>query len=204
MQTKPIEQTGEQYAWTYEMSLFKNPSIFLLVAKVLFGVILGLGIVIMLPMNLITNGWAEGFRGWLIEIGIISGLFAVLLVLGYLIYAAIMGGKYIVDFAMDEDRLVHAQITEQAKKASKVGTATALLGILAGRPSTVGIGLTSQRSVSTTEFARVKKVVANRRRSVIKLYGGGANEAYADGADFDFVCAHIRAHIPADAAWIDQ
>jgi hypothetical protein len=93
---------------------------------------------------------------------------------------------------------------EQAKKASKVGTATVILGILAGRPSTVGIGLTSQRSVSTTEFARVKKVVANRRRSVIKLYGGGANEAYTDGADFDFVCSYIRAHIPADAAWIDK
>ena len=28
MQTKPIEASGTKYRWTYEMSLFKNPTVF--------------------------------------------------------------------------------------------------------------------------------------------------------------------------------
>ena len=33
MQTKPIEASGAKYRWTYEMSLFKNPTVFLATAK---------------------------------------------------------------------------------------------------------------------------------------------------------------------------
>ena len=205
MQTKPIETSGAKYRWTYEVSLFRNPGIFLLVAKVLFGTILGMGIVIMLPAMLAMNGFhAATFAGWLKNIGAVLALFAVLLVLGYLLYAAVMGGKYVVDFTMDDRELVHAQSADQAKKAKKIGTAAAVMGALAKNRGAVSAGMASQRTVSTTEFSRVKKVVVIRRRSVIKLIGGGANEAYADGDDFDFAADWIRAHVPPDVKWVEK
>ena len=203
MQTRPMEKNEGKFCWQYEMSLFGNPHIFLLVAKVLFGTILGIGIVILLPANLIMNGWAEGIRGWLIEIGIMAAIFAVLLVLGYLLYAAIMGGVYAADFTMDENELVHSQCPRQAKKAEKIGTATMIMGALTHNRGAVSAGYNSAvRMTSTTEFSRVKKVVVNRKRGVIKLRSIGWNEAYADGEDFDFVAEWIHSHIPETAQWV--
>ena len=203
MQTRPMEKNEGEFCWQYEMSLFGNPHIFLLVAKVLFGTILGIGIVILLPANLIMNGWAEGIRGWLIEIGIMAAIFAVLLVLGYLLYAAIMGGAYVVDFTMDEKELVHRQSAKQAKKAEKIGTAAMIMGAAAHSRGAVSAGYNSAiRMTSTTEFSSVKKVVVNRKRGVIKLRSIGWNEAYADGEDFDFVAEWIRSHIPETAQWV--
>ena len=210
MQTKPITESKGKYRWTYEMSLFKNPNIFLLVAKVLLGVVWGMGILLMLPINISTHGWKDGFLEWGKVMLIMTGGFLVLIVLGYLLYAAIMGGKYIVDFTMDEKELVHAQSAKQAKKAKTLGEITAVAGALSGRPSVAGAGLNSTRTVSTTTFADVRKVIVLRRRHVIKihsvpkLFEGGANEAYADGADFDFVCNYIRAHVPSDVKWVEK
>ena len=64
--------------------------------------------------------------------------------------------------------------------------------------------LSAGRSVSVTEFARVTKVVANRRQSVIKLWSRGWNEVYADGPDFDFVENWIRTHVPETVEWIEK
>ncbi|MBQ7689458.1 MAG: hypothetical protein IJT27_09610 [Clostridia bacterium] len=205
MQKTPVTRSGDVYSWTYEMPLLKNPGIFLLVAKVLFGTILGMGLVIMLPVMLISDGFhLATFAGWLKTLGIVCGIFAVLLILGYLLYAAIMGGKYVVDFTMDDKTLVHAQTPAQAKKAKQIGTAAVVLGILSKRPTTAGIGLTSQRSVSTTEFDRVKAVTVNRRTHTIKLRGGGANEVYANGDDFELVADRIRARVPESAKWTEK
>lgn len=54
---------------------------------------------------------------------------------------------------------------------------------------------------STTEFHRLKKVIVRRRRHVIKLVGGGHNEAYAVTEDMDWLCDYIRAHCPAEVVW---
>ena len=146
------------------------------------------------------EGLMFGFKLMLLMLGI----FAVLLVLGFLLYAAIMGGKYIVDFTMDEKEIVHEQIAEQAKKARNIGIATAVVGLVTRRPTTAGAGLMSMRNTSTTEFEYVRKVILNKRRSVIKLYGGGSNEVYVDGEDFDFVRDYIKAHVSSDVRWIEK
>ncbi|MBR4206226.1 MAG: hypothetical protein IKQ92_12190 [Clostridia bacterium] len=205
MQTRPLAKTEDgRYHWSYDMSLFKNPTIAVLTAKVLFAA----GVIVMLFMGILTvieNGFdAEQLLFWgklsLIMFGIMAGL----LVIGYLVYAAVMGGVYSVEFEMDDKCLVHAQTAKQAKKAQGIGTATAVVGALTGKPTTAGIGLASQRTTSTTEFSRVKKVVVKRRTSVIRLRGGGSNEAYADGEDFTFVLEWIRSHVPPDVKWIEK
>ena len=203
MQTKPIKVSNEKYIWQYKVSLFRNPTIFLNTAK---AILIAIGITILLIglICTISDGFSADsflFVGKLALI--ILGIFAVLLVLGYLLYAAIMGGYYIVDFGMDDTRLVHTQNAKQAKKADNISTAAVIMGLLAKNRGAVSAGMMSAgRTSSTTEFAQVKKVVVNKKRSVIKLWYFGWNEVYADGDDFDFVANWIRAHVPETAEWI--
>ena len=102
------------YRWTYKMSLFRNPTIFLLVWKILF-----FSIALVFGFIMVLNGCegnmtAERFMGDLKLLGIIVAVMTVLSALAMLIYAAIMGGKYIVDFTMDEKGVNHAQAPAQA------------------------------------------------------------------------------------------
>ncbi len=203
MQTNPIEVRDGKYGWRYEMSLFKNPTIFLATAKAL---LIALALTVLL-IGLIT-GIADGFSAdSLLFVGklalILFGIFAVLLILGYLLYAAIMGGSCIVDFAMDEKKLVYAQSAKQAKKAEDIGTAAVIMGLLAHNRGAVSAGYgAAVRTASTVEFDSVKKVVADKKRSVIKIRSIGWDHVYADGDDFDFVSGWIRNHVPETAEWI--
>ena len=203
MQTKPIEASGAKYRWTYEMSLFKNPTIFFATAKAM-GIAIAITIFIIGLISLFADGFSEDSFRFLGELTLILvGIFAVLLVLGYLLYAAIMGGYYVVDFTMDEKTVVLSQSAKQAKKAEKIGTAAMIIGAAAHSRGAVSAGYNSAvRMTSTTEFSRVKKVVVNRKRGVIKLRSIGWNEAYADGEDFDFVAEWIHNHIPETAQWV--
>ncbi len=206
MQTHPLTQTEQnRFYWSYDMSLFKNPTVFVLTAKVLLGATLGVMLFIGL-ITLIEDGFdRDSLLFWGKLMLIVAGIMAGLLIIGYLIYAAVMGGVYSVEFEMDDKRLVHAQTAKQAKKAQGIGTATAIVGALTGNPTTAGIGLAnSGRATTTTEFSRVKKVVVKRRASVIRLFGGGSNDAYADGQDFEFILGWIRSHVPADVKWIEK
>ena len=187
------------YRWTYEMSMFRDPTLFVLIMKVLL-----IAVAIVFLFNLCLEG-CEGhlnaetlaFDFKILGIGILG--IAVLAALGYLLYAAIMGGKYIVDFAMDEKGILHAQTPAQAKKARKLAAVTAAVGAATGRLSTVAIGINASRTEMYTEFSRVKKVLAQPRRGVIKLNETlNHNQVYAHPEDFDFVLSYIRAHVPGE------
>ena len=203
MQTGPVEVSDGKYRWRYEMSLYKNPTIFLATAKAIL-IALGITLLIIGLINLIADGFsAEGFA----FIGklalILCGIFAVLLVLGYLLYAAVMGGSYIADFEMDEKKLVHRQSAKQAEKAETIGLLTVLMGLFTHNRGAASAGMAaSAKSESVTELGEVKKVVVNKKRSVIRLRYFGWNDVYADGDDFDFVLSWLRAHVPETAEWI--
>jgi hypothetical protein len=203
MQTKPIEASGAKYRWTYEMSLFKNPTIFIATAKAI-GIAVAITVFIIGLISLIADGFsADSFR-FLGELTLILvGIFAVLLVLGYLLYAAIMGGYYIVNFAMDGKLLVNTQSPKQAKKAENIGFAAMIMGLLAHNRGAVSAGYAaSSRMTSTVEFDRVKKVTVDKKHSVIKIRSIGWDHVYADGEDFDFVAGWIRSHVPEAAEWV--
>lgn len=62
MQTKPIEASGAKYRWTYEMSLFKNPTIFLTTAKAM-GITVAVTVLIIGLISLFADGFsADAFR----------------------------------------------------------------------------------------------------------------------------------------------
>ncbi len=186
-----------KYRWTYEMSLFRNPTVFLLVWKILFfsfALVFGFIMVLSVCEGNLTG---EAFLGYLKISGIVMAVLTVISAVAMLIYAAIMGGKYVVDFEMDEKGVLHAQTPAQAKKARKLAAVTAAAGAAAGHLSTVAAGINASRTEKYTEFARVKKVVPAPRRDLVKLNQTlHRNQVYALPEDFDFVLSYIRAHVP--------
>lgn len=203
MQTKPIEASGGKYRWQYKTGLFETPRIFLKTAKVLL-IAIAVTMLIIALISLIADGFTKESLAFLGKLALIMlGIFAVLLVLGYLLYAAIMGGQYVADFEMDENELVHSVSAKQAEKAKNIGILTALMGLFAHNRGAVSAGyLSASRTSSATEFKRVKKVVVNRKKGVIRLKSVGWNEAYADGEDLDFVSNWIRERVPQTAEWV--
>ena len=185
------------YTWTYEMSLFKNPTIFLLIWKIFFFIVLGIFVFTTLFSMNTHDFWWSGFLSHAKIFGFIFLGMTALVGVGYLLYAAMMGGKYIVDFTMDEKGINHSQTPAQAAKARKIGRAAAAGGMASGRMSSVGAGIAATRTEMYSEFAKTRKVVAYPRRHLIKVNGRlDHNQVYVSDGDFDFVYNYIISHCP--------
>ena len=185
-----------KYRWRYDLNLLTNPVIFILIFKIFFFIILGIFLFVAL-IDLIGDGFSgDAVLGQLKVFGIMLGVMTGLTLIGYLVYAAIMGGKYCVEFEMDEYGVTHTQTSEQAKKARKISALTVLGGVAAGRPSTVGVGLLSaSKTSSASVFEKVRNVKVNRAFRVIKVNGlFEHNQVYAAKEDFDFVANYILEH----------
>lgn len=187
--------TDGKYRWVYEMSLFKNPTIFLLIWKIFFFIFAGMFIFLTLIQSESSHFWWDGFLDNAKVFGYILIGMTVVVALGYLLYAAIMGGKYIVEFEMDEKGINHKQTASQAKKAKRLGQATMIAGAASGRIGTVGIGMNAQRTEMYSDFSKVCKAKAYPRRHLIKISERfGHNQVYAEREDFEFVKNFILSH----------
>lgn len=190
-----------KYRWIYEMSLFRNPTVIILVWKIFFFILLGIFVFTMLLDVFSGDMDAERFLGTLkILVYFIIGM-TVLCALGYLLYAAIMGGKYIVMFEMDEAGVNHKQMPVQLKKAEAIGLLTVLAGLASRNITTVGAGLNSTaHSEMYSEFSKVRSVKLFPRRDLIKVNAPFCkNQVYAAKEDYDFVVNYICQRIPDSA-----
>ena len=186
-----------KYRWIYEMNMLTNPTIFLTVFKIFFYIILA-GWLIFGTFLYLIHGDFAGFldfsKGALIAI---AGM-AALMFLGVLLLSALYGGKYVVLFEMDEQEIKHIQLPRQVKKAQALSLLTALVGIAAKRPTTVGAGLlASGKTTSTSEYKKVRRVVARRALHLIKVNQLlEKNQIYVPDEDFDFVYEYIKSRCP--------
>ena len=203
----PLEKpdyTGERvrlcedgkYRWTYSMNMYTNPAIINVVFKI-FGILFAIAILAMFIGPAIRGEWdvvKEGLRIWLIVLGV----FAVLVVLAYLIVAWTYGGRYIVHFTMDDKLVIHEQEAAQVARARKLNMLTVLVGVLAKRPSTVGAGmLAASRSTSSSVLENVRRIKPRRRLHLIKVNQLlDRNQVYVPDEDFDFVLDFLRTHCP--------
>ena len=194
---KSITRGGDgKFRWRYEMSLFKNLSIYFLIWKIFFFIIMGMFLIMMIAdINQVYGTLAERWRNDVIMLGYFLIGMTVITALGYIIYAALMGGKYIVDFEMDENGVWHRQAPAQAKKAKKIGAITAVAGALSGRASMVGTGINSTQTEKYSDFKKVKNVKAYPNRHIIKVNAPfNKNQVYVCSEDFDFVLDYIKMH----------
>lgn len=188
--------TDGKYRWSYELNLFKNPAIFFLVWKIFFFIIIG----ILVVSNLadLINGYfgADTLLGSLKIFGFILLGMTVLVLLGYLLYAAMMGGKYCVLFEMDEEGVSHTQMMKQVKKAELISLLTVLAGIASKNPTIAGVGLNSSARTSMySEFSKVKTVKSYKKLGLIKVnMTFEKNQVYTAPEDFDFVNNFILEH----------
>ena len=185
-----------KYRWTYPMNMLKNPTVYFTVCKI-FG-ILG-------AIAFVTAYIGPVFRGDFSSIvhdlkwwGVAVLVFLAISALAYLIVAAMYGGKYIVQFTMDENGLLHDQIPEQKKKAKVLGGAVAGAGVLGGRPGRVAQGgMIAAHTSLSSNFSKVRRIKAYPGRATIKLSEPFANnQVYTSKEDFDFVLNYLRQHCP--------
>lgn len=184
-----------KYRWRYDVNLFKNPTIFWLVWKILLFSFLAIFLFVFVSDAINWGLSAEIIiRNLKFFAYFLIGMTAVT-ALGYSVYAAIMGGKYCVVFEMDEVGINHRQTENQAKKAKKLGAVTAAAGAAAGSFSAMGVGINSTRTEMYSEFAKVTKVKAIPRKNLIKVNSKlKHNQVYVQTENFDFVQNYITSH----------
>ena len=180
-----------KYRWVYEKSLYRDLSILFLLFKI-FGAIVGIMWLIYVVIFLFESGTDDL---WVVTVFNLEMLLLIygLVIVGYFLYAAIMGGKYCVVFTMDEKGVNHAQHKAQVKKATLLSEITMLAGAMAGKPGVVGTGAMAVRTEMYTKFSQVRSIKVDRTRNTIHL---GGNEVYARDEDFDFVLGYIERHCP--------
>ncbi len=197
MKHEPTEEVflcnDGKYRWVYEKNLYRDLSILFLILKI-FGVICAILWVFYLTITLIDSYDAvQDF----IDVTAFNLkmylLIAVLSIIGYFLYAVIMGGKYCVLFIMDDEGIMHAQQKHQVKKATLLSELTLLVGVLAKNPTVSGIGMNSARTKMYTKFSHVSEIKIVRKKETIHISG---NEVYARPEDLDFVLEYISDHCP--------
>ena len=113
---------------------------------------------------------------------ILFGIFLVLSIIGYLVFAYIIGGKYCVVFEMDEEGINHKQHDKHVKKSELAGAITVLAGLAGGNLSTVGTGiLAASRTSMLTYFDDVKELEILPKEHLICLNETlSRNQVYAE------------------------
>ena len=186
-----------KYRWTYPLDMLKNPSILFVLLKI-FGILLSIPLLIALISAAANNDWQKIWDGFIKIWLIVMVVFFVIILISYLIVVWMNGGKYVVNFTMDDKRLIHEQVPVQYDRARKVGLLAALVGIFAKRPAAAGAGaLAASRDTSVSVFDKVRRVKPRRGQNLIKVNQSlERNQVYVPDEDFDFVLDFIRKHCP--------
>ena len=185
------------YRWIGEVNLYKNPTILFMLWKIFFCICVG--IFVMTSLFDIGNRdffW-HGFLENLKFCGFITGGFLLLVLIGYLVYAMIMKGRYTVVFEMGKNGFTHRQIASQADKAQKISMLTTLAGLLSNNPTTMGVGLNASRTEMSTDFSKVKSIQGFPRRGLIKVNQTlEKNQLYVLPEDYEFVWNFVKENCP--------
>ena len=186
-----------KYRWTYPLDMLKNPSILFVLLKI-FGILLSIPLLIALISAAANNDWQKIWDSFLKIWLIVMVVFFVIIVISYLIVVWMNGGKYVVNFTMDEKRLIHEQVPVQYERARKVGILAAIVGIFAKRPVAAGAGaLAASCDTSISVFDKVRRVKPRRGQNLIQVNQSlERNQVYVPDEDFDFVLDFIRKHCP--------
>lgn len=189
-----------KFHWYYELSLWKNPTVFITCWKVFFFIIVGIALLLFFIL-VGEDGFAQAAGLFTKFVGYGTGGMTVLLGVSYALYAAIQGGKYCVVFEMDNKSVTHTQLAKQFKKAQVAAALATLAGAARGSLSMVSTGLLAgSRSSMTTKFDTVDRVKVSRRRNVIHLHAAFAwNQIYVQPENLDAVLTHILAFVPSTA-----
>jgi len=185
-----------KYRWVHEVNLWNNPTVIIDVWKVLM--------ISMAIVGVFVNGIfiLAGDYDWetflnMLGLGMLMLIIiTVLTLLGYLLYALLAKGKYVVLFIMDEKEVVHKQMPESVKVAKLIGNLNMLAGSGTGKIGMVGTGMLAKtRTSMNTTLSDVKLLKAQRWMNVIQVNETlNKNRVYVNSEDFDFVFNFLAEH----------
>ena len=119
-----VKQANGIYRWTYELNLYRNPTVLITVLKVL-GLSMGLVWLFVVLVSMGDRGfWWDGFLPETKVFALVMLGFVVLGAVSYYLYALIQGGRYCVLFEMDEQGVKHTQLARQFRKSQVVAALT--------------------------------------------------------------------------------
>ena len=183
-----------KYRWVYELNLYKSTAIIKELGRAL-AIAMGIVLAILFVINIMDNDLLETLQFIAQSAAILIGIFVVLSIIGYLIFAYIIGGKYCVVFEMDENGINHKQHDKHVKKSELIGALTVFAGLAGGNLSTVGTGvLAGARTSMYTGFDDVKELEILPKEHLIRVNETlNRNQVYAEDEDFAFVANYIKA-----------
>jgi len=151
----------EKYQWQISIPIFRN-SIILRQLALAVGIPFGLVIAILIFFSGIN-------RYTLYALILISATLA----LSWLFIMIVYGGRYDVEFLLDQ-RGAHSQTQEnQRKKNRLINRLTIIAGLISGKPAVAGAGLLAQsRQAESIKWTEVRTVKYDSRRKTILLSGG--------------------------------
>ena len=95
------------------------------------------------------------------------------LVLGFLLVMLIFRGTYDVQYALDDKGITCETQSKQKKRVRRMAAATAVMGVLAGNPTTVAAGMMAgARTKERFLWKRIRKVKYLDRQRTIMLRAG--------------------------------
>ena len=197
MEPSPFKtiQRGEDgvYRWGYELNMATNPVILLMFVK--FIVVF---CAFILAFDIISDWGMYNFEKHLVEnvrFTVLMALFMIALSwVSMVVYQyAVLGGRYRVIFEMDDDGVLHRQVTSQFLKSQKVSLAGFVIGLAAGKPGVAGANLlAATKSSSYSDFKKVRSVKPKRWLHTIKVNQLlEKNQVYVPREDFDAVYRFI-------------
>ncbi|NLY72661.1 MAG: hypothetical protein GX079_03105 [Tissierellia bacterium] len=150
----------EKIKWQISIPIFKNG----IIMKQL-GFALGIPIGVVASVIILSSG-----KSIYALYGL--GLIAVLLLTTWLFILLAYGGKYEVEFSLDDKGIVCKTQSEQAKKNKVINFLTVILGLMSGKPAAAGAGILAQsRQEVFLSWKSIRKVKYKPRQCTILLRG---------------------------------
>jgi len=197
MENSIINKDGV-YTWTFEYSLWKNPTILITIYKVLVASCLFVGL--LLFVITLNDGLSEAlkvaFNVFMLTLKATTGL----LLIAYPLYCLLNGGKYNVVFIMDDNMIIHRQLKTQYDQNQARSLAMAMVGLLASEPTLAGASILSATKIQQiSEYDKISKLVFDLKKQVIFINdNNGFNQIYAKEKDFEFVKTYILNKVSAE------
>ncbi|MBQ7265331.1 MAG: hypothetical protein IJS61_04455 [Firmicutes bacterium] len=190
-----------KYRWAYHFDMLKNSTILFTIWKVICisAFIVWLFVIFLLVVE--NNKELKPYISLTELFVMLTMFFCVLGVVAYFMVAKQYGWKYMVIFEMDEEGIVHRQMSQQFDKAKTMGWFTAVVGAVSGNLSMTGPGISNAvRNSISTEFSKVKSVKISSTRNTIYLNAPlSHNQVYVATEYFDYVKEYILSRIPSSA-----
>lgn len=196
-----------KYRWVYEVNLYRNPTILIDLLKAVVYIFLAMYVFFFIygwmddwfRIKSLQNLW-DNLWGLAVPFFWMALFLVAVCIISYYIGARWFGGVYVAMFEMDEKGVLHAQMSSQVKKQQVISAIAALAGVTANEPGPVASAiLASTFTAWKSDFPKVRKVKAVRRRDLIKVNELlTKNRIFVEAPeDYEFVLDYIRRHCPS-------